>query len=122
MSDTISLTKELKDLEGKYLRFTEEGKEERLNVRTAIKLALTQGSMFAQQKDQLNEKEKFDAYMLAREIVGANGTGYSLTSEEITTVKKFAFLRWPTEYFGALLEVIDPAMFKKKEKSAAKSS
>ena len=122
MSDTVSLTKELKDLEGAPLKLVEDDKEVVLNVRMAIKLALTQGSQFAQQKGELKEEEKFDAYMLAREVVNANGTGYSFTPEEITTIKKFAYLRWPTEFYGALLEVIDPVTFKKKEKSAAKSS
>ncbi len=120
MPDTVSLTKELKDLDGKFLKLLDEGKEERLTVRTAIKLALTQGSQFAQQKGELTEEEKLDAYMLARGVVNASGTGYSFTPEEITTLKKFAYLRWPTEFYGALLEVIDPVTFKKKEKSAAK--
>jgi len=121
MSDTVSLIKELKDLDGAPLKLVDDGKEEKLNVRTAIKLALTQGSQFAQQKGELDETQKLDAYMLARDVVNTNGTGYSFTPEEITIIKKFAYLRWPTEYYGALLEVIDPVTFKKKEKSAAKS-
>ncbi len=119
MPDTVSLTKCLMGLDKKVLKLGEGKEEKDFTVRDAIMLSLLQGSLLAQNKDNLSDIEKIAAYVLAKKISDEDRTGYTFKSEEITMVKKFAGYRFGTEVFGSLLEHIDPAEVK--DKDAAES-
>lgn len=117
----VSLKKILMGLDGKNLKIGDDPNDLRdLDVRSAIMISLLQGSVMAQQKDDLPDTEKLDCYMLARKISDEGLKKYSFKSEETTMVKKFAVLRFPTESYGALLEELEPALFQK-GKDAAKA-
>ena len=109
MPDTVSLTKPLVGLDGKNLKLGEGDEERDFDVRSAIMLAILQGSTVAQNKDKLSDVEKLNSYKLAKKISNEENTGCSLKSEEVTMIKKFANFRFGTEVYGALLEHIDPA-------------
>ncbi len=92
----ISLTETLQSVTGEPLTVQkgQNGDEPApMDVRMAIHLSLTQGSMMLQEQQKLSESEKMDAYLLAKKICDKERTGYTFALEEAALVKKCAFLR-----------------------------
>ena len=110
---TVSLTAKLLSVDGKTPMMIGDGDTAKeMDVRRAILLSLLQGSGQAQEQGKLTEDEKLDCYLLSKKISDDDRTGFTFSAAQTTLIKRCAYLRLPTEPFGALVEQIDPGAIK----------
>jgi len=114
---TTSLTKLLIGFDGEPIKvkdLNEDGTVKAsfaMDVRWAILMALKQGSVFAEQKKELNETDKLRCYILAQEVANPENVGKTFKPEDIILIKRLATLRLSVEPYGVLLEILDPTAF-----------
>jgi hypothetical protein len=102
------------NLDGKPMKYMNDGAESNLSVKQAIRLGLTASL----EEEKAKGDDKFKHFTLATKVMAVkNGNDLELTAEDITQIKERVGKFWGAEVVGFIYNILEAKYEKPKEQS-----